>query len=307
MVRAQRACGAAPRQAVRLSGLAGPEGRGRRCVHYVLAHRELPAAVFRHPEHIVGQLRTDEAREVLEHCWYGAARTCWDFSGGVPIRADPRPSGNRARPLVKIRAGQAMRRACVVLEMPAPVIPAEAYFVAVVEPAQRAPDPTGLGQSPLGARCFTLEAGAPDGPATFLCEWRSDGTHANLAGGPRPGARVFLEAIGRRLHDEAGASPGALHVELDGEPRVVLLPGMLDLEGLTAGDLLDDLAGSDLDPEVVRIAYHADPEHMIRRPWQVEALCAVGTPIVPALETSLSDEHRRLWAALLLQLLDPDT
>lgn len=86
----------------------------------------------------------------------------------------------------------------VLIHLPPPKGPPEAYFVAIVmtkRPRRR----WLLWHSPPSIRYVTLERGvslfAEDGVHTVLCEWKQDGSHANYGRGPSPSRTSFVEAV----------------------------------------------------------------------------------------------------------------
>ncbi|MGV9266223.1 hypothetical protein ACWDRR_16345 [Kitasatospora sp. NPDC003701] len=113
-----------------------------------------------------------------------------DFGGSLPA-GDRLPSDGLDANLITLGPHRLL-----VVVLPRPAAPAEAYYTAVVQPA--------------GAdhcRYFTLEHAVDPftgEPYTVLGEW-ADGSHLNLGSGPAPGLATFLEAVVALLAEPAPA------------------------------------------------------------------------------------------------------
>lgn len=261
-------------------------------MHYAIFHRTLPDAFFRHPENTLHGLSGDRAGEVLGRAWREAMRECRDSRGPLPIRPVAESSG-REWPHVEIRSAKVRAFEGVLVVPPPPRGPPEVYLVAMVCAEEGRP------------RYLTLECAMPGpaAPGTFLCEWKGDGAHINLGDGPPPTADGFLWAVARRFEEErilAGESAESAEPHLSAETVLVKLPGPLTFEEVTLGDLLEDLASGTSDFDVTRVAYFADPEKYVPRPWQMEVLCALEDAAMPALVRALEERRHRRWALLAL-------
>jgi hypothetical protein len=154
-----------------------------RCHHYALAHYALRSAAFGDPLAYLGILASPDAREFLAQMLRSVSEHCENEEpefAAEDIAVHP------------VRVG---RYPCAVVELPRPRAVAEAYFTAAVLLADlqdRTPE-----SAPLELRYFTLEKGVVlAGPSrTVLCEWTSEGSHANYGDGPMPQLKAFVKAV----------------------------------------------------------------------------------------------------------------
>jgi hypothetical protein len=154
-----------------------------RCHHYALAHYALRSAAFGDPLAYLGILASPDARGFLAHMLRSVSEHCKNEEPGFAaedIAVHP------------VRVG---RYPCAVVELPRPRAAAEAYFTAAVLLADlqdRTPE-----SAPLELRYFTLEKGITlaGPPRTVLCEWTSEGSHANYGDGPMPQLEAFVRAV----------------------------------------------------------------------------------------------------------------
>lgn len=136
--------------------------------HYLFVHRHLRDAFFRDPAAAVEAFRHPEAA--------GRARRLWAALGEDLARA--------SQPVLAVEGlavspSMLAGRRAVVITLPAPEAPSEAWFVALVGPSPT-DDP----------RYLTLErsvslAAEPGPDPVMLCEWTADGKHVNY--GPQTG------------------------------------------------------------------------------------------------------------------------
>ena len=131
--------------------------------HYLFAHRILASLMQSDPEGFRAAL-LNQGNALLQRLWVHAGQ-----------HGQPSPGG---QPTFSVHQLSPAREALVV-QLPAPQEPPEAYFVALV-----------------GGRVYTLELGQ-GGNCTYLCSW-SESTHANLGQGPEPRREAFLEALGKK-------------------------------------------------------------------------------------------------------------
>jgi len=138
--------------------------------HYLFAHRELPSAAFRFGADLVSAAR--DGRLTLDTVWVRVGE-------GLPEPDRLTPEG------LSVSCRRLQDRDVLLVTLPAPQAPTEAYFAAIVVPA---------------LRYFTLEdAYRPvDGARyTVLGEWTDAGIHVNHGAGPPPEPEPFLAAISR--------------------------------------------------------------------------------------------------------------
>jgi hypothetical protein len=93
---------------------------------------------------------------------------------------------------------------CIIVEMPHPQEPTEAYFVAIVSKIAEDdlimwevpdhPKPSERHQKEWSLNYYTLErsSGYVQGRKSTFCEWISNGRHLNHGGGPEPTLDAFL-------------------------------------------------------------------------------------------------------------------
>lgn len=113
----------------------------------------------------------------------------WDDFGGRLPAGERLPSDGLDASLITLGGHRLL-----VVVLPRPAAPAEAYYTAVVQP-----------HGADHCRYFTLEhAFNPftKEPYTVLGEW-ADGSHLNLGSGPAPGLSAFLTAVVTLLVDPA--------------------------------------------------------------------------------------------------------
>jgi hypothetical protein len=163
-----------------------------RCHHYMLAHVALRMAAFEHPLGVLGILGSPDGRRFLADVLKSVSEHCKGRGPGPDFGADD----------LKICQGRVRRYPCAVVEMPRPRATTEAFFVALVllaDPDERMPP------ADIKLRYFTLEKGFVLGgpPRTVLCEWTSEGSHANYGDGPPPRLDAFIRAV----EDKVSATP----------------------------------------------------------------------------------------------------
>jgi hypothetical protein len=148
-----------------------------RCAHYQLAHVALPSVAHGSPFEFMSAMASEAARELLGSLLEQVAEHCSD-----------QPPDFGVDELVVHRA-RVLGSPCLVLELPEPSAPPEAYLVAAWLAINDGPESGQL-------RFFTLEAGDPAlGPATVLGEWDSERKHVTYGAGPEPSVEGFTRAI----------------------------------------------------------------------------------------------------------------
>ncbi|GAA2750928.1 hypothetical protein GCM10010440_61180 [Kitasatospora cinereorecta] len=146
---------------------------GPRAHHYRFAHQVLPGLA----RDLGPQMLDNEPRGGFT----AGLASLWQGLGETLPESERLPGDGLSAELVD-RGGHRM----LLVELPRPSAPAEAYLVAVAQPA--------------GAdhcRCFTLEHGVSplDGQAyTVLAEW-ADRSHINLGPGPAAQRDAFVAAV----------------------------------------------------------------------------------------------------------------
>ncbi|MBI5366331.1 MAG: hypothetical protein HZA54_04785 [Planctomycetes bacterium] len=147
--------------------------------HYVFAHQALPQAVFG-PDatRVRAALSGDAPEEIVRFVWNLVAKR---------LHPENRlPADDLAAEVVE-RSG---RDALVLVHLPTPVSPPEAWFCAVVYRGD-------------AAHYVTLEQSVLT--ATMLCGWGKDGTHENYGSGCAPTPEAFVAAVKRRVGGQANA------------------------------------------------------------------------------------------------------
>jgi len=158
--------------------------------HYTFAHTALPQVAFQDPLSVLSVLGSQDADAFLAELWSLVDRT---------LAEDGIETDLSAEDLHVHRAGVG-GRPCAIVQMPEPIAVTEAHFVAIVSLSTFKEIQAGDGHVEI--RYFTLERGVSlerGEPRTVLCEWTSDGTHANFGDGPPAELDAFIEAIALRI------------------------------------------------------------------------------------------------------------
>lgn len=168
--------------------------------HYAFAHTILPAFVNAYPADFFALMPSSQRESVLEFLW----RETESQAGPLPAEFNSRS--------IKVTCGAIDGLAAVLLELPNPLAPAEAFYIALVSlnglPSYDAPGDADL-------RYITLELGRNlDGsPRTVLCEWRH-GVHFNYGDGPEPTLPAFHGAVRELLRRHPPPPPPPKHAEI---------------------------------------------------------------------------------------------
>jgi hypothetical protein len=153
-----------------------------RAQHYLFAHRLLPSVFFQNPGQLIGALEQQGPALLTD---------MWNHTAQFAPEAPPLPAEGLSVELRRIPAGWTV----ALVTLPRPCAMTEAHFTAL------AVKPTGERQVALpaeAARYVTLELSTSlegDEPFTMLCEWTSDGTHANMGEGPPPDLEAFFQRV----------------------------------------------------------------------------------------------------------------
>lgn len=171
--------------------------------HYIFAHRALPQIIHSDPDKALELMAGPEADGFLPFFWRRVAER-----ERIPAAEQLAPRG-----LARTVRNEPDGTVAVVITLPPPEGDTEAYFVAAVF----TPGPRKLlerpgvqaGHASRSVRVFTLEKAGPLDPGviTYLCEWTSDGTHANYGSGPEPEEAAFIQALSQRFSAEPGGQP----------------------------------------------------------------------------------------------------
>jgi len=177
-----------------------------RCTHYKFAHQALRQAAMENPAKCVGLLQSPVSQRFLNDLW-DAVRTGCTQSADPGQPPEPGPQGLEAD------MTQVGPYSAVIVTLPKPQVPTEAFFVAMVLRSYiRHEDGLTVDRHPV-LLYYTLEHGGvrDDGsPRTILCEWQA-GTHLAYGDGPPPEASAFRDAIRAKVdllekkEDEAGS------------------------------------------------------------------------------------------------------
>ncbi|MCB9951060.1 MAG: hypothetical protein H6824_08770 [Planctomycetaceae bacterium] len=156
---------------------------GRRSWHYAFAHVALRQHAEAEPAATIAILGNEKASQFLDDL--AKQVNAWCEQNGEPI-------GEFGDWTVHRKRIDGMPVA--VVEMPAPVAPPEAYFVAII---LQTTDLTPEAMKAASARYFTLERSInlEGNTTTMMCEWTQDGTHCNLGAGPEPQVDAFLSKL----------------------------------------------------------------------------------------------------------------
>lgn len=127
--------------------------------HYLFAHRLLAGLLQSSPDDLRKSL-LKEGDALLKRLWIHAG-----------MHGKPSPDGPVSFFVHQVTPTQE----ALVIQLPPPQEPPEAYFVAY-----------------LGDTVYTLELGS--GNETYLCSWNAD-THSNLGKGPAPERDAFLKGL----------------------------------------------------------------------------------------------------------------
>jgi hypothetical protein len=150
--------------------------------HYAFAHRVLPSLTWSHPDRLLSLLTSSEREAFLQAVWETAGK-------------DLPPSDQVDGATLRSAIHQYGRSTIALITLPHPIVPAEAYFVAIIFD-----DPSSLNATDIEiphVRYFTLEFGRniiTQEAHTAVAEWRKDG-HYNLGSGPRPESQAFLDHV----------------------------------------------------------------------------------------------------------------
>jgi hypothetical protein len=163
-----------------ISGDGGP-----RCDHYSFTHVVLRKAAFDNPAHAVTKLASVDAGEMLDELWLDVRAICKQHNEAVSI--DPAD--------ILIHKSRVATFPCVLLEMPTPANPTEAFLVAMVLTIDLSDTERGFQETPI--RYFTLELAESDNDEiqTVVGEWFADESHQIHGPGPAPALDLFVAAI----------------------------------------------------------------------------------------------------------------
>jgi|HigsolmetaAR202D_1030399.scaffolds.fasta_scaffold11260_2 hypothetical protein len=156
----------------------GTRSRGQ---HYAFAQHVLPTLTWKHPDRLLTLFTGAEREEFLQAVWKtaGEHQPAADLVDGTTLHSS---------------IHKQEQHTIVLITLPQPVAPVEAYFIAIVftHPSQPAAENT-IQQ----VRYFTLEF-ANDFISrqnhTVFAEVREDG-HYNFGRGPRPELQAFLDHL----------------------------------------------------------------------------------------------------------------
>lgn len=166
-----------------------PDPARRHQVHYAFAHQFLPQYVHRNPRAFFSYLyRADMPGGALEPVRFIHSRWTMfeEMVGLVEPENEPIDEGMVFRRVsdLTLSLRELDGRAAVLVQMPLPEAPTEAFFVGIV---LLAPAVGWATWSPdVQARVFTLEARAQSavrvGAMALICEWTQTGGHHNWGG-----------------------------------------------------------------------------------------------------------------------------
>lgn len=160
---------------------ASPAKDAPNSLHYALVHEALRATAFENPTLICGTLTSGMGTPFLRSLVDGVRDA--EITSNFTIEAIR---------LHKLRVG---RFPCLIIEMPPPEQPREAYFAAILLMADSKTPLHHIGVNHL--RFFTLErtADAGDPTKTVFCEWNEAGGRRSYGDGPSPTVDRFLHAL----------------------------------------------------------------------------------------------------------------
>jgi hypothetical protein len=157
--------------------------------HYDFGHVILREICSHNPMAFFQVLASPGKNEFLEHLWRIACERC-DEQGPAPFSHKD----------VVIDAVRIEEYPVILVTMPRPTVPTEAFYIAVV--LLTSMDRIVAGDIPEKPSFgyYTLELGiAPDEREyTMLCSW-VDGKHVNFGIGPEAGPAAFLRAVAEKL------------------------------------------------------------------------------------------------------------
>lgn len=156
-----------------------------RCIHYTFAHYALRTAAHENPLAFIAILASPDALKFLASLLNSVSEYCKEEAPSRSLQLDD----------FTIHCSRLGQYPCAIVEMPQPLAPTEAYFVAAILLANLEQEIPDLKNVEL--RYFTLENGIRLGgpPRTVLCEWTKDGAHCNYGDGPPPRVQDFLETL----------------------------------------------------------------------------------------------------------------
>ena len=157
------------------------EREGFRYQHCVFAFEVFPKMVFSEPERVISEVTRFGGKELLEELWRRA--------GALARRAgrngDVLPVGLAALTV------ELLERRCLVVRLPEPISPPEAYWLAVVVPREVHVRPTEV---------YTLErVEEQDEVAPLFCVVRRDLSHEILSRGRDGDVDTFLDLLADRI------------------------------------------------------------------------------------------------------------
>jgi hypothetical protein len=161
-----------------------------RCTHYKFAHHALRQAAMENPAKCLGLLQSPVAQRFLNELWEAVRTGCMQSAEpGLP----PEPGAEG----LEADMTQVGPYSAVIVTLPKPMVPTEAFFVAMVLRSYiRAEDGLTVDRHPV-LLYYTLEYGGirEDGsPRTILGEWQA-GTHLAYGDGPVPDSSAFRDAV----------------------------------------------------------------------------------------------------------------
>jgi len=194
------------------------EEMGSRPHHMFFAHHIFRGMVFENPALPFAAVAAGKGDDLVRDVWRKVGE---QISDGASGRALPDKG-------LTVEAVDIVGCPAVLLHLPPPKGPPEAYFVAIVmtqQPRRR----WLFRRSPLRIRYITLEYGVSllveEETHTVLCEWDEGGTHLNYGRGPSPDRAAFIEAVSTLLSHPEGRSETVVAMSgrgddpTDGEPR----------------------------------------------------------------------------------------
>lgn len=162
---------------------------GGRAHHVFFAHHIFRELTFEDPLPLFAVAATGKGADFVKDVWRKVGEQL--LESGASTNALPDND-------LTVEATNIAGHPAVLIHLPPPKGPPEAYFVAVVlteQPRRR----WLFWRTPPRISFVTLEHGvsifAEDDPHTVLGEWKQDGTHVNYGRGPIPSKAAFVEAV----------------------------------------------------------------------------------------------------------------
>lgn len=169
--------------------------------HYAFAHYALRRLALASPVTVLGNLATDSRRNSFIDC----------ILAGVDTRLGGSAPRTFSASNIRYTGHRIGNRCCAVLEMPAPTIPCEAYFIAIVAPQsfakalQMAID-ADVTEPLFDYYLLERPVKITETTKSMFCAWEGE-THRNYGNGPAPTLEEFIPFLTAHVIGDSALKP----------------------------------------------------------------------------------------------------